>query len=140
MFQNISQISDRWGRDRAETIVANHRVRLFGSGIGDRATLEYLRAVLGEEEIERISTHRQRLELDLGSRTYSHDFKPLAAPNRIEADGVSRAIEECRLIAEALGIELGLEGEVELVERLVVRQAGHLQARLVAAALEHPDF
>ena len=42
-----------------------------------------LRAVLGEEEIERISTHRQRLELDLGSRTYSHDFKPLAAPNHV---------------------------------------------------------
>ena len=83
VFQNISQISDRWGRDRAETIVANHRARLFGSGIGDRATLEYLRAVLGEEEIERISTHRQRLELDLGSRTYSHDFKPLAAPNHV---------------------------------------------------------
>jgi hypothetical protein len=83
VFQNISQISDRWGRDRAETIVANHRARLFGSGIGDRATLEYLRAVLGEEEIERISTHRQRLELDLGSRTYSHDYKPLAAPNHV---------------------------------------------------------
>ncbi len=83
VFQDVSQISDRWGRDRAETIVANHRARLFGSGIGDRATLEYLRAVLGEEEIERISTHRQRLELDLGSRTYSHDYKPLAAPNHV---------------------------------------------------------
>ena len=83
VFQNISQISDRWGRDRAETIVANHRARLFGSGIGDRATLEYLRAVLGEEEIERVSTHRQRLELDLGSRTTSHDYKPLAAPNHV---------------------------------------------------------
>ena len=83
VFQNISQISDRWGRDRAETIVANHRARLFGSGIGDRATLEYLRAVLGEEEIERISTHRQRLELDLGSRTTSHDYKPLASPNHV---------------------------------------------------------
>jgi type IV secretion system protein VirD4 len=83
VFQNISQISDRWGRDRAETIVANHRARLFGSWIGDRATLEYLRAVLGEEEIVRVSTHRARLELDLGSRTTSHDFKPLAAPNHV---------------------------------------------------------
>ena len=43
--------------------------------------------MLGEEEIERISTHRQRLEPGFGSRTYSHDFKRLAAPNRVrEAD------------------------------------------------------
>ena len=44
VLQNISQASDRWGRDRAETIIANHRARLFCSGIGDRATLDYLRA------------------------------------------------------------------------------------------------
>ena len=30
-----------------------------------------------------MSTHRQRLELDLGSRTTSHDFKPLGAPHRV---------------------------------------------------------
>jgi hypothetical protein len=30
-----------------------------------------------------VSTHRQRLELDLGSRTYSKDFKRLAAPDRV---------------------------------------------------------
>jgi hypothetical protein len=43
--------------------------------------------VLGEEQIQRVATHRQRLELDLGSRTYSHDFKRLAAPDRVrEAD------------------------------------------------------
>jgi type IV secretion system protein VirD4 len=87
VFQNLSQVADRWGRERAETIIANHRARLFGSGIGDRATLEYLGAVLGEEEIERVATHRQRLQVDVGSRTYSHDFKRLAAPNRVrEAD------------------------------------------------------
>ena len=87
VFQNLSQVADRWGRERAETIIANHRARLFGSGIGDRATLEYLGAVLGEEEIERVATHRQRLQVDLGSRTYSHDFKRIAAPNRVpEAD------------------------------------------------------
>ena len=83
VFQNLSQVSERWGRDRAETVVANHVARLFGSGIADRATLDYLGAVLGEEEIEKVSTHRQRLELDLGSRTYSKDFKRLAAPDRV---------------------------------------------------------
>ncbi len=34
-------------------------------------------------QIEKVATHRQRLELDLGSRTYSKDFKRLAAPDRI---------------------------------------------------------
>ena len=59
VFQDISQAADRWGRERAETIFANHRARLFTSGIGDRATLEYLSHTLGEEEIARVATHRQ---------------------------------------------------------------------------------
>jgi hypothetical protein len=81
VFRNLSQISERWGRDRADTVIANHNARLFGSGIADRATLDYLGAILGDEEIQKISTHRQRLEL--GSRTYSNDYKRLAAPGRI---------------------------------------------------------
>jgi type IV secretion system protein VirD4 len=83
VFQNLSQISERWGRDRADTLIANHTARLFGSGIADRATLDYLGAILGDEEIQKISTHRQRHQLELGSRTYSHDYKRLAAPDRI---------------------------------------------------------
>jgi len=83
VFQNLSQVSERWGRDRAETVMANHVARLFGSGIADRATLDYLGPVLGEEEIEKISTHRQRLQLDPGSRTYSKDYRRLAAPDRV---------------------------------------------------------
>jgi type IV secretion system protein VirD4 len=63
--------------------MANHVARLFGSGIADRATLDYLGAVLSEEEIEKVSTHRQRLEIDLGSRTCSKDFKRLATPDRV---------------------------------------------------------
>jgi type IV secretion system protein VirD4 len=83
VFQNLSQISERWGRDRADTLIANHTARLFGSGIADRATLDYLGAILGDEEIQKISTHRQRHQLELGSRTYSNDYKRLAAPDRI---------------------------------------------------------
>ena len=84
VFQNISQIHDRWGKDRAETIIANHRARLFGAGIGDRATLEYVGAVLGEQAQMKVSAHRDRLQLiDLGSRTYAHEYRRLAAPNTI---------------------------------------------------------
>jgi type IV secretion system protein VirD4 len=92
VFRNLSQVADRFGRERAETIIANHRARLIGSAIGDRATLEYLGAVLGEEQIQRVATHRQRLEIDLGSRTYSHGFERLATPNRIREANVGTAL------------------------------------------------
>lgn len=82
VLQNLSQASDRWGRDRAETIFANHRARIFTSGIGDRATLEYLHHTLGEEEIARVARHRQGA-LSAGSRTLSSEFRALAAPNRV---------------------------------------------------------
>jgi type IV secretion system protein VirD4 len=89
VLQNISQSYDRRGRDRAETIIANHRARLFCSGIGDRATLDYLRATLGEEEIARIST-QQRSIATPGSRTHSTEHRPLATPHRIrQADRAS---------------------------------------------------
>jgi len=91
ILQNISQAADRWGHDRAETIIANHRARLFCSGIGDRATLEYLRQTLGEQEIARIATHRQS-PLATGSRTYSTDFRSLAAPHRVRQADTNTAL------------------------------------------------
>jgi len=91
VLQNISQASDRWGKDRAETIIANHRARLFCSGIGDRATLDYLRQTLGDEEIDRISTHRQS-PLATGSRTYSSEFRAIAAPHRVRQADTNTAL------------------------------------------------
>jgi type IV secretion system protein VirD4 len=84
VLQNISQGYDRWGRDKAETIIANHRARLFCSGIGDRATLDYLRGTLGDEEIARISTTTQQRSIATpGSKTRSTEHRPLAAPHRV---------------------------------------------------------
>jgi type IV secretion system protein VirD4 len=91
VLQNISQAADRWGRDRAETIIANHRARLFCSGIGDSATLEYLRSTLGEEEIERLSTHRAGA-LQPGSRTISSDFRSLAPAHRVRQADADMAL------------------------------------------------
>jgi type IV secretion system protein VirD4 len=91
ILQNISQASDRWGKDRAETIIANHRARLFCSGIGDRATLDYLRQTLGEEEIGRVATHRQN-PLATGSRTYSSEFRALSAPHRVRQAHTNTAL------------------------------------------------
>ena len=91
VLQNISQAYDRWGKDRAETIIANHRARLFATGIGDRATLEYLSNTLGQEEIDRISTHRQS-PLAARSTTYSSEFRPLAAPHRVRQANTNTAL------------------------------------------------
>jgi type IV secretion system protein VirD4 len=91
ILQNISQATDRWGKDRAETIIANHRARVFCSGIGDRATLDYLRQTLGDEEIDRISTHRQS-PLATGSRTYSSEFRAIAAPHRVRQADTNTAL------------------------------------------------
>jgi type IV secretion system protein VirD4 len=91
VIQNISQAADRWGRDRAETIIANHRARVFCSGIGDRATLDYLQHTLGDEEISRISTTRENA-LATGSRTYSSDFRSLAAPHRVRQADTNTAL------------------------------------------------
>jgi type IV secretion system protein VirD4 len=82
VFQNLSQAAERFGRERAETIVANHRARVFTTGIGDRATLEYLKHTLGDQEVARVARHRHG-PLAAGSRTLSSEFRALAAPNRV---------------------------------------------------------
>lgn len=82
VLQNLSQAADRWGSERAQTILANHRARVFCSGIGDQATLEHLRATLGEQEVTRISRQRSGL-LATGSRTTSSELRALAPPNRV---------------------------------------------------------
>ena len=82
VLQNLSQASDRWGKDRAETILANHRARVFCSGIADRATLDYLRSTLGEQEIAKRSTNRHGV-FSTGSRTLSKEYRALATPDRV---------------------------------------------------------
>ena len=41
VFQDLAQVKARYG-ERAETIVNNHRAKLFGAGISDPATLAYV--------------------------------------------------------------------------------------------------
>ena len=93
VFQNVSQIHDRWGRERGETIMANHRARLFGAGIGDKATLDYVGAILGDELVQKASSHRDRLSLlELGSRTDTHEYRRLATPNRVRQAELDTAL------------------------------------------------
>jgi type IV secretion system protein VirD4 len=91
VLQNMSQASDRWGSDRAETIIANHRARVFCSGIGDRATLEHLRQTLGEEQVARVSRQHAGL-MSAGTATISQEHQPLAPPNRVRQAKADRAL------------------------------------------------
>ena len=51
VFQDMAQINAVYGRDRAPTIVSNHRAKVILSGIADPQTLEYLARLLGDEEV-----------------------------------------------------------------------------------------
>jgi type IV secretory pathway TraG/TraD family ATPase VirD4 len=48
VWQDLAQVKAVY-RDRAQTVLNNHRARLFGTGIADRDTLEYVSGLIGEE-------------------------------------------------------------------------------------------
>ena len=60
VWQDLAQIKAMY-RDRAQTVLNNHRAKLFGAGIADAATLDYLSRLVGDE-------HRteRNLSTDLG--------------------------------------------------------------------------
>jgi type IV secretion system protein VirD4 len=56
VFQDMAQISAVYGRDEAPTIVSNHRAKVILSGIADPRTLDYVAALLGDEEVRQIAS------------------------------------------------------------------------------------
>ncbi|MGD9795036.1 MAG: type IV secretory system conjugative DNA transfer family protein [Acidimicrobiia bacterium] len=48
IWQDLAQIKSIYG-DRAQTVLNNHRAKLFGTGIADEATLEYVSRLIGDE-------------------------------------------------------------------------------------------
>ena len=54
VFQDLAQLHSRYGR-RAQTIVNNHRAKLFGTGISDPETLTYVSRVVGAAEFSQRS-------------------------------------------------------------------------------------
>lgn len=56
VFQDMAQINAVYGRDRAPTIVSNHRAKVILSGIADAQTLDYVGRLLGDEEIRQTSS------------------------------------------------------------------------------------
>ncbi len=72
--QTMSQLVERWGPSEAETIIAGHPSRIFGSGLSDPTSLAYLRATLGDEEVQQASV---RGGLGQADRSRSTTFRPL---------------------------------------------------------------
>ena len=54
VFQDLAQLHSRYGR-RAQTILNNHRAKLFGTGISDPETLSYVSRVVGAGEFSQRS-------------------------------------------------------------------------------------
>jgi hypothetical protein len=48
VWQDLAQMRSLY-RDRAQTVLNNHRAKLFGTGIADEATLEYVSRLIGDE-------------------------------------------------------------------------------------------
>lgn len=78
VFQDLAQVHERFGT-KADTIVNNHRAKLFGAGVSCARTLDYLRRVLGDAELhQRSETSAER---GRRSTTKSSTFRPIAPPN-----------------------------------------------------------
>jgi len=56
VFQDMAQITAVYGRDRAPTIITNHRAKIILSGIADTPTLDYVARLLGDQEIQHVSS------------------------------------------------------------------------------------
>jgi type IV secretion system protein VirD4 len=56
VFQDMAQINAVYGRDRAPTIVSNHRAKVILSGIADAQTIDYVARLLGEQEVAQVSS------------------------------------------------------------------------------------
>jgi type IV secretion system protein VirD4 len=48
IWQDLAQIKSIYG-ERAQTVLNNHRAKLFGAGIADDPTLEYVSRLIGDE-------------------------------------------------------------------------------------------
>ena len=78
VVQDLAQVHARWGAN-ADSIVNNHRAKLFGSGLSCAKTLDYVARVLGDQELRQVSSTSG--EAGRRSRTESRTFRALAPAN-----------------------------------------------------------
>lgn len=89
VFQDVAQISARFQR-RAPTIVNNHRAKVFGSGISDPETLDYVSRIVGAGEFE----HRSRTAGEQGrsTTTEGETYRDLVPPGLVRGADPGSAI------------------------------------------------
>jgi type IV secretion system protein VirD4 len=81
VLQDLQQADRRW-RGEAETIVNNHRAKVFGAGVSDTRTVDYVSRLLGEEQVKQVSLGMTRSgESGSRSRTQSTSWRTLAPAN-----------------------------------------------------------
>ncbi len=88
-IQDLSQLKERFGPNRAQTIVNNHRARVFASGLGDPETLGYVQRVTGAGQ------YAQRSETvgeGRGSRTEGVLYRDLAPANVVREQKPGEAV------------------------------------------------
>ena len=89
VFQDVAQIGARYER-RAPTIVNNHRAKVFGSGISDPETLDYVSRIVGAGEFE----HRSRTAGERGRSTTTEGdtYRDLVPPGLLRGADPGSAI------------------------------------------------
>ncbi len=78
VFQDLAQVEARYGK-RAQTIINNHRAKVFASGIGDPDTLRYISQVVGDGEFRQHS--KTAGEKGSTSATEGSTYRDLAPAN-----------------------------------------------------------
>lgn len=90
VLQDLAQAQDRWGPERADTIVNNHRAKILGSGISDARTLEHAMRLLGDAEVRQQSSTRENLGRHSVTEASAH--RPLLPGHRLRELPAGNAI------------------------------------------------
>jgi type IV secretion system protein VirD4 len=85
--QNLAQLDTVWGTEKAETIVSGPRVRMFGPGLADEQTLQYIERISGQTGLVLENESRLPFLLQVPtSRQTQTQWRPLVPQN--EASGL----------------------------------------------------
>ena len=107
VFHDMAQVGTVYGR-RAGTIVNNHRAKLFGTGLSDPETLDYISRVAGVAEFEQRS--RNTGERGRRSETEGDTYRELAPANVVrERDPGSALLIYHNLPPAKIGLRLWFE-------------------------------
>jgi type IV secretion system protein VirD4 len=124
VWQDLAQLTDRYGR-QAQTVLNNHRARLFGGGIADDTTLRYLSGLIGDQPRREL---QRSTDLTGGRRTLNEHtvWRPAAPPDLLR-----------RLPAESALLLYGAEAPTRLQLRPWYRDSRLRRLSQPNAAQQH---